>query len=152
MMKAKSSEAILTLIVLTFLLAGTLAAQSADRPDQRRLGEEVLLEALLAPRHLLVRVVSGGCTGKESFKVEAKKAPVSTPGAVHYVLTVNRIKIDSCKAFLPDGEMVAFDLEADLGLKGAFTYALSNRVVSVPSSGGSENTLFGIIKKYFTVR
>jgi hypothetical protein len=152
MLKTSARKALFVLVALASAFGGALAAQSSNRPDQRRLGEEVLMEALLGPRHLLVRVASGGCTGKESFKVEAQKAPASTPEGVHYVLTIDRIKVDSCKAFLPDGEIVAFDLEADLGLKGAFTYALSNRVVSIPSSSVSENSLFGIIKKYFTVR
>lgn len=150
MTKASPSLAFFVLVILSCALGGTLAAQSADRPDQRRLGEEVLLEALLGPRQLLIRVATGGCTGKDSFKVDVAKAPGPASQTAHYVLTVNRIKIDSCKAFFPDGTPVLLDLEKDLGLKGGFTYSVSNRVVS--GSGGSDNSFFGIVKKYFLAK
>ncbi|MCX6559188.1 MAG: hypothetical protein NTZ26_01615 [Candidatus Aminicenantes bacterium] len=121
--------------------------------DQRHIGEEILLEALLGPRQLMVRVATGGCTGKDSFKVEMVKMPSASPqSAPHYVLTLNRIKSDDCKAFFPNGTPVLFDLEKELGLTGIFTYSLANKIYSPPGTGASEESFFGIIKKYFTIK
>jgi hypothetical protein len=122
-------------------------ALAAAPQDQRQLGEEVLLEALLGSRQLMVRVASGGCTDKDSFKLAMVKMPGAPP---HYVLTLNRIRRDDCKALLLAGAPVLFDLEKDLGLRGDFTYALANKVRSSSKAGASEDSFFGIIKKYFT--
>ncbi len=140
------------LAAFSFILGTALIVPgglAADRQDSRRLGEEVLMEALLGSRQLMVRVATGGCTEKDSFKVEVKKAPDSDSRTPCYILTLNRVKPDDCKAFFPDGTPILFDLEKDLGLKGAFTYSLSNKVAAAPES---ESSLFGIIKKYFTVK
>jgi hypothetical protein len=111
------------------------------------------LEALLGPRQFMVRVATGGCTDKESFKVEMSKMPSVPPQSVpHYVLTLNRIKPDDCKAFFPNGTPVLFDLAKDMGLTGVFTYSLANQVRSAPGTDSSEESFFGIIKKYFTIK
>jgi len=46
----------------------------------------------------------------------------------HYVLTFERIAADDCKAFLPEGVDLVFDLEKDLGLSGRYTLSVANRV------------------------
>jgi hypothetical protein len=138
-------SAVAALAVLTFVGGALLSGPQ----DQRQLGEEVLLEALLGTRQLMVRVVTGGCTDKDSFKIEMVKMPGASP---HYVLTLNRIKRDDCKALFPAGTPVLFDLEKELGLRGDFTYSLANKVCSVPGAKASEDSFFGIIKKYFTAK
>jgi hypothetical protein len=144
------------LVILTLAVWGLLSGSyslAAASQDQRQLGEEVLLEALLGPRQLMVRVATGGCTDKDSFKVGMVKTPGASPQtAPHYVLTLNRIKADDCKAFLPNGAPVLFDLQKDLGLSGVFTFSLANKVRSSPGADSSEESFFGIIKKYFTAK
>jgi hypothetical protein len=130
------------------LLVGSRALAAAPQ-DQRQLGEEVLLEALLGSRQLMVRVATGGCTDKDSFKPEVYKMPGTS---LHYVLTLNRIKPDNCKALFPDGTPVLFDLEKDFGLSGVFSYSLANKVRSAPGAGASQDSFFGIVKKYFTAK
>ncbi len=46
------------------------------------------------------------------------KSPGAEGDIPHYVLTFERIAADDCKAFLPEGVDLVFDLEKDLGLSG----------------------------------
>lgn len=57
--------------VLTLFCTAALAQQYSHGP--RHTGEEVLDELLMGKKSLLVRVGSGGCTGKGSFRIDVKK-------------------------------------------------------------------------------
>lgn len=134
-----------TIIVLAasiFLLASGLIAQV---PDARRIGEEVLYEALLGSKNFLIVVESNGCTQKESFQVDSQKNK-NQDGSLHYAFTVRRIRPDECKG-MPEKVIISFDLEKDLGLKGKFTYSLTNKIF--PARAG-EDSLYSIIEKYFS--
>lgn len=134
-----------TMIVLAagiFLLASGLIAQV---PDARRTGEEVLYEALLGAKGFLVVVESNGCTQKESFQVDSLKYK-NQDGSLHYAFTVRRIRPDDCKR-MPERIIINFDLEKDLGIKGKFTYSLTNKIFPARTEEGS---LYSIIEKYFS--
>ncbi len=60
-------------LALACLLMVTLL--QAQAPEARRVGEEVLYEALLGARDFLIVVPSNGCIRKESFP----------DGSIHYI-------------------------------------------------------------------
>jgi len=103
----------------------------------------------MGQNRFLIRVASGGCTDKTSFKVDVKKEENGSKKP-HYSLTVIRITPDACKALLFEGALVLFDLEKDLGLKGDFTYTVTNRVLSSSIAPRPDESLFSIIEKNFT--
>jgi len=74
----------------------------------------------------------------------------SASATPNYRLTVIRVKPDEGKALIPEGVLVMFDLEKDLGLTGNFTYSVTNPVQSVLVAQSSEESLLAIIEKYFT--
>lgn len=126
-----------------FLIIPGLQAQA---PDARQVGEEVLYEALLGAGDFLIVVPSNGCTRKESFQVEAARQ-TNPDGSIHYVLTVKRKSPDECK-MMPHKEIIHFNLEKDLGIKGKYTYSLANRIYPAPDK---DNSLYTLIEKYFTI-
>jgi hypothetical protein len=133
-------------IFVLFLITNSYAEYSHG---PRQTGEEVLDELLMGPNRFVVRVGSGGCTAKNFFKVDAKKEKGLTSEAPHYVLTVRRIRADECKAIVEGGILILFDLEKDLGIKGNFTYSLTNPVYSLSGVQPAEESLFSIVEKHF---
>ncbi len=95
---------------------------------QRDLGVVVLEDFAVREGKITFTAASGGCTTKADFKVTVKPLKGS-PGPPHYLLTVERTKADDCKALMPEGVTVVFDLEKDLGLKGVYTFAVANPMV-----------------------
>lgn len=136
----------LALILTAALLSPLTPLLQAQAPDARRTGEEVLYEALLGARDFLIVVPSNGCTRKESFQLEATRQ-TNPDGSIHYILSVKRKTPDECKR-MPEREIIHFNLEKDLRIKGKFTYSLANRIFPAPAK---ENSLYTIIEKYFTV-
>ncbi|MCX8161352.1 MAG: hypothetical protein N3G18_10575 [Candidatus Saccharicenans sp.] len=136
-------KTIMALMAGIFLMASGLLAQF---PDARRPGEEVLYEALLGARGFLIVAESNGCTQKESFQVDSLKKK-NQDGSAHYVFTVRRIRPDECKR-MPERVIISFDIEKDLGIKGQFTYELTNRIFPARAEEGS---LYSIIEKYFSI-
>jgi hypothetical protein len=112
----------------------------------RQTGEEVLDEILMGSNKFIVRAASNGGTDKSSFKIDVKKEAGLSTKAPHYVLTVMRIKPDECKAIVESGTLVLFDLEKDLGLKGDFTYSITNKVFSLGIQSSGESLLSKIMK------
>jgi len=119
-----------SMVVVIFLTAIPLAAYAGYSHGPRQIGEVVLDELLMGSNKFFIRVGSGGCTVKGSFKVDVKKEEGLTPKAPHYVLTIKRIKVDECKAIVDNGTLILFDMEKDLGIRGDFIYSLTNPVYS----------------------
>ena len=118
----------------------------------RQMGEEVLDESLMGSSKFIIRVASNGGTDKNSFKIDVKKETGISSKAPHFILTIIRVKPDECKAIVEGGILVLFDLEKDLGLKGDFTYSITNKVFSSARIQPSDESLFSIIEKYFTFK
>jgi hypothetical protein len=102
---------------------------------QRELGPIVVSELAIRDGKLVFRTESGGCTDAGSFTVDIVKGEGISTKAPHYRLTIRRIRIDECKAFLIDGVLIELDLEKNLGLKGTYTISVENPVYRRP--GGS---------------
>ena len=95
---------------------------------QRELGPVVVRELAIRDGKLVFRIDSGGCTDAGSFTVDVGKGEGTAAKAPHYRLTIRRIRIDECKAFLVDGVLIELDLEKDLRLKGTYTISVENPV------------------------
>lgn len=151
-MKRKLTDLGLRLLVVICILGSmfftsTAYAEYSDSP--RQTGEAVLEELLMGTSRLIIRVGSNGCTDKNSFKIEINKEAGSSP-VTHYILTIVRIVPDECKAIVDGCVMISYDLEKDLGLKGNFTYSITNRIVSSSRKQLTDESLMSIIEKYFT--
>jgi hypothetical protein len=114
----------------TTLAAQPQAEKNATLPEvsrtQRELGIVILENFSVKDGVVSFRTPTGGCTDKDSFKVSVKREEGISEKIPHYALTIERIKPDDCKAFFPDGVEVKYDLEKDLGLKGAYTIFIAN--------------------------
>ena len=128
----------LPLLTLCALLVAGLPACAQTPPisrSPRDLGEAVLRDLTIREGRISFRVDSNGCTDAGSFKVRVSKEAGITPNAPHYRLTIQRVRIDECKAMLWDGVVIELDLERDLGLKGAYTVSVSNPVAPKEGMG-----------------
>jgi hypothetical protein len=129
----KTNKALFFIAVMCLCLPAALFAQSLPiklSAGQRELGVVILADLSVKDGVLSFTAPSGGCTDKSSFKVTVKKEKGISEKTLHYILSVERIKADDCKALLAEGVTIAFDLEKDLGLKGAYTFAVANPLYS----------------------
>ena len=118
------------------LLVGLpVAAQSQEiSRTPRELGTAVLRELAIENGKMHFRVDSNGCTDSRSFEVRISREAGITATTPHYRLTIQRTRVDECKAMLWDGVVIELDLEKDLGLSGAYTLTVTNPVLG---KGGS---------------
>ncbi|MBN1471663.1 MAG: hypothetical protein JW925_07770 [Syntrophaceae bacterium] len=128
----------------------SLAAYAEISHSPRQTGEEVLIELLMGPGRFIASVGSNGCTEKGFFKVEVKKEEGLSIKTPHYVLTIVRIMTDDCKAIVDGGTPILFDLEKDLGIRGDYTYSITNQVFSSAGVQSKDDSLWSIVEKYFT--
>lgn len=84
---------------------------------------ETLLGIELEDGKMKIRVPSNGCTGKDSFKIEVIKGFTGVPP---YIVEIYRLFPDYCKAWLPDGVVLEYDLE-ELGIEPNATFTLTNK-------------------------
>lgn len=131
----------------------SFAQEYSHGPRQK--GEVILDELLMGKNSFFATVGSGGCTGKGSFRLDVKKEEGVTAQAPHYVLTINRVTLDECKAIVEGGILIFWDLEKDLGLKGPFTFSVRNKVYSgfhPFASDGPDDSLIAVVKKHLGAR
>jgi hypothetical protein len=133
---------VIAFILALFSLGPLLAQPQHDEPGkddgrpsapalsrgQRELGQVILDEVSVGNGSLTFRTASGGCTNKESFRINIRKLKGISENSPHFELAVERIARDDCKALLLEGVVIVFDLEKDLGLKGPYTVSVSNPV------------------------
>ncbi len=122
-----------TLLALAALVLALCALPAAADPtsDARTLGPVVLRALVVKEGTVTIRVDSGGCTDKASIRAVVAKAEAKQGRAAHYAVTFERVRADDCKAFLPDGVDLEYDVAADLGISGPYTLAVSNPVAGV---------------------
>jgi len=136
-------------VAVSLFSTGLFAQQYSLGP--RYTGEEILDELFIGEDTIIVKVGGGGgCTSKGSYQVDAKKIEGISAKTPHYILTINRVHIDECKAIVADGLIIAWDLENDLGLKGNYTFSVKNMVQSGAhpfETNNEENSMLPVIKK-----
>ena len=104
------------------IIAVTLAAGQRDK------GEIVLKSLTVKDGKLSFGTETGGCTTKQSFKVNVETGKIAAGNTTNYILTISRIVPDDCKEFMLEGTVIEYDLEKDLGLKGNYTVTVKNMV------------------------
>jgi hypothetical protein len=119
------------------LLVGRPACAQAQEVSRspREPGTAVLRELSVAEGLISFRVDSNGCTDAGSFEVRVVREQGITAEVPHYRLTIERVRIDECKAMLWEGVVIELDLEQDLGLIGAYTFSVTNPVLSKQAVG-----------------
>jgi hypothetical protein len=124
-------------VLFTLLLGGRPVCVQAEEVSRspRELGTAVLRELSIGAQEISFRVDSNGCTDAGSFEVRVVREQGLTAKAPHYLLTIERVRIDECKAMLWEGVVIELDLEQDLDLKGAFTFSVTNPVLSKQAAG-----------------
>jgi len=119
-----------------FLFCRPVCAQAQEvSRSPRELGTAVLRELSIGEGKISFRVDSNGCTDAGSFEVRVIRDKGITAKAPHYQLTIERVRIDECKAMLWEGVVIDLDLEQDLGLTGAYTFSVANPVLSNQTAG-----------------
>lgn len=146
----KSGKMIFLLAMMCFVLFPPPKSHAGYSHGPRQLGEVVLDEVLMGAKKFVICVGSGGCTAKGSFKIDVKKEEGLSKISPHYVLTVIRTHPDECKAIV-DGSLFLFDLEKDLGIKGEFTYSLTNQVYSSSADPMWNDSLLSIVEKQLSL-
>ncbi len=126
------------LSVLFALLLASLPV-SAEPPkvsrSPREPGTAVLRELSIRDGKIGFRVDSNGCTDAGSFKVRVNRVGGLSPKVPHYQLTIERVRIDECKAMIWEGVLIEMDLGKDLGLTGGYTVSVGNPVL--PKEGAA---------------
>ncbi|MBN1412747.1 MAG: hypothetical protein JW969_18005 [Spirochaetales bacterium] len=96
--------------------------------NQQELGMVVLKGLEIRGGKLIFLAATGGCTKKNSFKIDVVKESGFQEQTPHYIITIRRVVPDDCKAFFPDGISIEIDLVQDLGLGGSCTVSVANPV------------------------
>jgi len=90
----------------------------------------LVLRSLSIENHKIkIRVNTNGCTDKNSINVIIKKSSKIDPKVPDYEITFVREKADNCKAFLPDGEVIEYDLKKDFNIEIPYTLKVNNPVI-----------------------
>jgi hypothetical protein len=123
----------LPVLFAIFLVGRPVCAQGLEvSRSPRELGTAVLRDLSIGEGKIRFRVDSNGCTDAGSFEVRVTREEGITAEAPHYRLTIERVRIDECKAMLWEGVVIELDLEEDLGLTGTYTISVTNPVMSSP--------------------
>ncbi len=110
-------------IILLACISTTLSAGQRDK------GEIVLKSLSIKNGKLSFETESGGCTTKKSFKINVESPKTGDGKLTNYIITITRIAPDDCKGFLPEGVLIEYDMEKDLGIKGGCTVTVKNMVL-----------------------
>ena len=86
---------------------------------------QVVLRSFRVDSHVVsIRINSNGCTDKNSvIPVISVSYPIDK-NSPHYDITFVRLKADWCKAFLPEGVLLTYNLKEDLGIDTRKFYTL----------------------------
>ena len=90
--------------------------------------EEVVYGVELTHNSLQFQVASGGCTQKEDFELEVVQGSTELPT---YVVTLNRVNPDYCRALVPDGVQIKY-ARKDVGLEDKVAFTLTNKIGNRP--------------------
>ena len=90
----------------------------------------LLLRSLSIENHKIkIKVNTNGCTDKNSIKAVVKKSSRIDPKVPDYEITFIREKPDNCKAFLPDGVIIEYDLKRDFNIQMPYTLKVNNPII-----------------------
>ena len=124
----------------------------APSRSPRETGEVVLRGVSIQPGRVIVQVDSGGCTDKASIQARVQREAGTAGQPDRVTLTFERIRPDDCKAFLPGGVRLEYDLARDLGLHGRCQVTVANPVetnlaAAVPAKDALKAALLAATRK-----
>ncbi len=126
----RSASAFLSALFVLLLVSLPVSAETLKvSRSPRDLGMAVLRDLSIRDGKISFRVDSNGCTDAGSFKVRVGREDGISPKAPHYQLTIERVRIDECKAMVWEGVLIELDLEQDLSLTGTYTISVRNPVL-----------------------
>ncbi|HTO22230.1 MAG TPA: hypothetical protein VMQ10_07075 [Spirochaetia bacterium] len=118
-----------TMIALGIALS--IGAQPVQPPaGPREKGPALLREVAIRDGVLHFRVDSNGCTDKDSFRIDVAREGGPSGAPVAWRLSIIRTRPDECKAFIPEGVQLDFDLPADLGIRDWHAVVVANQVLA----------------------
>jgi hypothetical protein len=85
---------------------------------------ETLMGVEIIEDKLKIRVSSGGCTDKDSFRINVIKGFTGIPP---YIVEIYRIIPDYCKRYMPEGVVLEYKL-SDIGIEPFATFRLENKI------------------------
>jgi hypothetical protein len=89
----------------------------------------VLRSLNIEDHKIKIKVNTNGCTDKNSIKAVVKKSARIDSRVPDYKITFIREKPDNCKAFIPDGAVIEYDLKRDFNIQMPYTLKIENPVM-----------------------
>ncbi len=94
---------------------------------------------------LLLRVNTNGCTDKKSIKVDIRKTAGIDVRVPNYEITFIREKSDYCKALLPEGVLIEYDIKKEFQIDMPYTLKINNPIM--PFTENEPYFMIGEIKQ-----
>lgn len=92
----------------------------------------VVLRAVEIKEHKVsIKVNSSGCTDNKTIEAKIVKKDGVDKEVPHYEITFIRNKPDNCKAFLPEGIFLEYDVQKDLNIKMPYTLSILNPIIPI---------------------
>lgn len=84
--------------------------------------------------YLIIRVESGGCTGKKDIKHYVTKEEIMKENKklTRYTITFSKFNYDRCKAFFPNGVPIKYLLKEELGIDTSKPFELKIKNLACP--------------------
>jgi len=90
----------------------------------------IVLRALKIEDHrVFIKINTGGCTDKKSLRAYIKKVEGVDSQVSNYEIIFKRETADFCKAFLPEGVVIEYDLKNDFDFKMPYTIEIKNPII-----------------------
>ncbi len=90
----------------------------------------LVLRAVEVKEHKIsIKVNTNGCTDKKTIKAEVNKIYKVDNQVPTYEIVFKRTMPDNCKAFLPEGTVLEYDLQKELGFKMLYMVEIKNPVI-----------------------
>jgi hypothetical protein len=89
----------------------------------------VLRSLNIEDHKIKIKANTNGCTDKNSIKTVVKKSTRIDPRVPDYEITFIRENPDNCKAFIPDGVVIEYDLKRDFNIQMPYTLKIENPVI-----------------------
>jgi hypothetical protein len=89
----------------------------------------VLRSLNIEDHKIKIKINTKGCTDKNSIKAVVKKSTRIDPRVPDYEINFIREKPDTCKAFIPDGAVIEYDLKRDFNIQMPYTLKIGNPVM-----------------------
>ena len=110
-------------------------------------GQLVLRELILREHKLAIRISSQGCTDKSTIEVKVRRPAGLRElrnSPAHYEVIFFRKKPDYCRAFLPEGVVLEYDIKKDLGIETKAPYLISVQNPIYPLTANQQFFQFSI--------